>query len=369
MTYTFKPLKDLSSSSYTEDRFRAIVEDAPIGVWLISREGLTLYANEAMISMLGVSLAEIQQKSLFDFVLGEDKLLVEKKLDEAFAGTPTQFQFRLRCQDGQDMLMEAALGLLNEQRGQAPALIGFFSEKSAENYVERNREAIMQALLKSNQELQDFASIISHDLQSPLKKIVSFIDLLKIQMGSALDPKAQEYTERIQKASARMSLLIKSLLEYSKVTTCTTNIEKVDMNKIVKSVQSDLEAQIKEAGADIAVRPLPVIYASPSQMHQLMLNLIQNALKYRGEDPLRVKIDGHLEGPKWVFSVQDNGIGIDPRNINRIFDLFQQVGGELQPGTGIGLSISKKIVENHGGRLWVQSDPHHGSTFFFELPR
>jgi len=236
--------------------------------------------------------------------------------------------------------------------------------KQAANQLAKKAEALSM----SNRNLTDFAHVVSHDLQSPLNKIISFGDLLKMEIKSALNEKGTDYLDHIQNGAHKMGHLIKSLLDYSKVTTSNLELELVDMGVVAKEVLGDLDVEIKEAGVKVTVLKLPTVHASPIQMNQLITNLVGNAIKYCRNGAPVIDIAAKKEGNLWVFSVRDNGIGIDPKDSLRIFDLFQRVVTEGKPGTGIGLTICKKIVENYGGRIWVESEPGKGSTFFFTLP-
>lgn len=219
----------------------------------------------------------------------------------------------------------------------------------------------------TNKDLEDFTHIVSHDLQSPLNKIISFGDLLKMNLESP--EKALNYLNRIQMGARKMSGLINSILTFSKATT-SKEMAPVDMGAIVKEVLSELVSELKEADARVTVENLPTFKANPVQINQLMTNLIGNAIKYCGEEAPLIHISSKKEGGMWVFSVRDNGIGIDPENCERIFHLFQRIESESKdkPGTGIGLTICKKIVENNGGKIWVESELNKGSTFHFTLP-
>ena len=226
-------------------------------------------------------------------------------------------------------------------------------------------EAQAKELARVNKELEDFSHIVSHDLQSPLRKIISFGDLLKNNLERP--EKALDYLGRMQKGAAKMSEIIASLLAFSRATT-SGNRETVDMAAVVKEVLSDLDDQINEAGAKVSAENLPTLNANKAQIGQLMTNLIGNAIKYRGREALSIHISAKREGRLWVFSVRDNGMGIDKKFANRIFDLFLRINSEEKPGTGIGLAICKKVVEHHGGHIWVESELNKGSTFYFTLP-
>ena len=225
-------------------------------------------------------------------------------------------------------------------------------------------------LERSNAELQQFAYVASHDLQEPLRTVTSFLQLLNRRFGGTLDDQAKEYIGFAVDGAARMHRLITDLLTYSRVTTHGRTFAPVSMDKVLDVVLGNLGAAISEAGAEIVRDPLPEVEADQAQMASLLQNLVGNAVKYRapGTAP-RIHVGAERDGEAWVFFVRDNGIGIDPKFFDRVFVIFQRLHARDEyEGTGIGLAVAKKIVERHGGRIWVESTPGEGSTFRFSLP-
>jgi signal transduction histidine kinase len=219
-------------------------------------------------------------------------------------------------------------------------------------------------------ELEDFASIASHDLQEPLRKIVSFGDRLKLRIPTS-DEQAQDYLERMQSAASRMSNLVVDLLQFSKIESIEKSIESADLHKVVERVLEDLEARISATRGHVTIKNLPVIEADPIQMYQLFLNLIGNALKfYREGVPPVINLDTSYEGNgKCVITVEDNGIGIDDRYVDRVFKPFERLHGRsAYEGTGIGLTICEKIVTRHGGNITFKNKSTNGITFHITLP-
>jgi signal transduction histidine kinase len=225
-------------------------------------------------------------------------------------------------------------------------------------------------LERSNAELQDFASIASHDLQEPLRKVMAFGDRLAEHLAAILDETGKDYLQRMQNAAERMSHLLQALLEYSRVGTRAQPFQAVDLAQLMFGVLADLEVCVQESRARIQVGSLPVLHADRLQMHQLLQNLVSNALKFRrpGVAPLVVVESSFLPGG-WQITVSDNGIGFEERYLDRIFRPFQRLHGRSEfQGTGMGLAICRKIVSRHGGAITAHSQPGRGSTFVVSLP-
>ncbi|HZE21605.1 MAG TPA: ATP-binding protein, partial [Desulfobaccales bacterium] len=224
-------------------------------------------------------------------------------------------------------------------------------------------------LARSNADLEQFAYIVSHDLQSPLTVISGFADLLDRHCQGKLDDKAEQYLRHIQEGVRRQQHLIKDLLDYSRVTTRGKEFAPVDCNELLKQVLNDLSLLIQEKGAVVSHDPLPPVTADASQLSRVFQNLIGNALKFCRDGTPEVQIGAERGDQEWCFWVRDNGIGIAPKDYDRVFMMFERLHGHNEyPGTGIGLAICQKIVERHGGRIWVESEPGHGATFRFTLP-
>jgi len=236
--------------------------------------------------------------------------------------------------------------------------------------AERRNQQLMEQLRSSNENLEHFAYVASHDLQEPLRMVTSYVQLLAKRYTGTFDKDADEFIGYAVDGAMRMKALIESLLQYSRVQRQGKEFERVDTGQLLLNLQKALEPLIRENLAFITSDPLPVVMADPAQLTMVLQNLIENAIRYRGEEPPKIHISAREEPDEWVFSVSDNGIGIDPRHHERIFRLFQRLHTRTEfPGTGIGLAISKEIIERHGGRIWVESAEGKGATFYFTLPR
>ncbi|NEO98098.1 MAG: AAA family ATPase [Symploca sp. SIO2E9] len=227
-----------------------------------------------------------------------------------------------------------------------------------------------EELERSNKELEEFTSVVSHDLKQPLQVIIGFVKLLGMKYLNRLDAEGKEYVAQIAKAATHMQRLIQDLLSYSQVGTGNRELKPTDCNAVLTQTLADLQVAINESKAVITHQSLPTVIADEIQLEQLFRNLISNAIKFhRPTEPPQVKILVERKGNEWLFGVHDHGIGIKPQQSERIFQMFQRLHSEQEyPGTGIGLAICKKVVECHGGSIWVESEPSLGTSFYFTLP-
>jgi PAS domain S-box-containing protein len=234
--------------------------------------------------------------------------------------------------------------------------------------VERKRTAT--ELERSNAELQQFAYVASHDLQEPLRMISSYMQLLRRRYEGKLDQDCDDFVNYAVDGAKRMRDLINDLLQYSRVGTHGKPLQSVDCETLLKQALANLQMSIEDCDAQVTRDPLPTLMADGTQLVQLFQNLLDNALKFRRNVPPLIHISAKRNDDYWLFSVSDNGIGIDPQYADRIFVIFQRLHGRDEyPGTGIGLAICKKIVERHGGRIWVEAEPGAGTTFHFTIPQ
>ena len=263
---------------------------------------------------------------------------------------------------------------LEELVGERTAELTRTNEQLQREITERKRAEEMlaqqaQELARSNAELEQFAYVASHDLQEPLRVVTSHLKFLEGCCKGRLDSKAVESIACAVDGATRMQMTIKDLLTYSRVGMWGEDFEPTDCEAVLDQTLADLQVAIEESGAVVTHDPLPTVMADDLQLSQVFQNLIGNAIKFRGEESPCVHVSAQQEGDGWVFSVRDNGIGIDPEYADCIFEVFQRLyTWEEYPGTGIGLAICKKIVERHGGRIWVESRPGEGSTFYFAIP-
>ena len=231
------------------------------------------------------------------------------------------------------------------------------------------RKMAEDQLRRSNADLQQFAYVASHDLKEPLRMVTSYLQLLEKVNDGKWDGNSEEYIRFAVEGASRMKTMVEDLLAYSRIDTRSTPFAPVDMESVMSTVLKDLRVSIDESGATIDHDHLPTITADKGQMVKLLENLVGNAIKFRGDAPPTVLVSATMRGSEWLFSVEDNGIGVDQKYADRLFQMFQRLHDrEDYPGTGIGLAIAKKIVEHHGGRIWFESEGGKGTTFFFTIP-
>jgi PAS domain S-box-containing protein len=226
-----------------------------------------------------------------------------------------------------------------------------------------------QVLERSNIELQQFAYIASHDLQSPLRSISGFVQLLKLEYEGKLDEQAGDWIGRTVEAVEQMQTIIRDVLAYSRVESRSLPFAPTPFLDVFNDAVALLESSIHDAGGQVSCSKLPVVMGDRSQLVQLMQNLIGNGLKYHGDKSPHVHVSAERNGTEWTFSVRDNGIGIDPKYYERVFEIFKRLHDQKEyPGTGIGLAVCRRVVTRHGGRIWLESEAGHGSVFHFTLP-
>jgi PAS domain S-box-containing protein len=353
--------------------YRLLVESIQEGAVILAPDGSIYYSNPRFEEMVKREHWKIASSLMVEYVSQEDKGKFEALLREAGEGKPARGEIRLQDASGALLPVYVSMSPLDMEdfRGICVTLTDLTEQKL---YIER--------LERSNCELQDFASIASHDLQEPLRKIQAFGERLKLKSADSLSPEGRDYVERMQSASKRMQGFIRELLNYSRVSTRAEPFRPVDLQGVLQDVTSDLQVRIDETGGQVEIGELPRLEADPSQMRQLFLNLIGNALKFHGNEKPVVKIHGNCpskieadsgedaqRGRRFRIIVEDNGIGFDESDAERIFAPFHRLHGRSEyEGTGMGLAICKKIVERHGGSITARSAPGKGSTFIITLP-
>jgi PAS domain S-box-containing protein len=362
----------------SEEKFRQIAESIEEVFWIVDPKlSKIIYISPAYSKLWGRTCQNLYDDpmSWIDAIHPEDRdYAIERiwgksdKIDNVTQG----FEYRVIRPDGEIIWIWTQAFLIKDESGEISRITGVASDITKYKKVEEEIKTLLNELTRSNHELQQFAYVTSHDLQEPLRTIASFTQLMERRYKGKLDEDADEFMDYIVDASVRMKQMILDLLEYSRVGTKQEKYQSVHMESELNNVLANLNDLIERSHAEITHDPLPVVFGDKSQLLLLFQNLITNAIKFRKEDePPRIHISAARDPEKneYVFSIEDNGIGIEKQYFDRIFTIFQRLHtrDEYQ-GTGIGLSIAKRIVERHVGRIWVESEFGGGSVFYFTIP-
>jgi len=358
--------------AHLEGTFRALLEFAPDAVVIVDRSARIVIVNRQAEEMFGYDREELLGKPIEALipqryhgahVHHRDQYIHDPRTRPMGAG----LELFARRKDGSEFQVEISLAPVSE--GDDQLVVSIVRDVTDRKAVEAQLRESAAELRQSNAELEQFAYVASHDLQEPLRMVASYTQLLSRRYKGKLDDDADEFIGYAVDGATRMQALINDLLTYARAGTRERPMVLTDVASIVDSVIADLTPSITEANATVTRSDLPTLVADPVQMTQLFQNLISNAIKFRGDTPPAVRVTAERDKHQWRFGIEDNGIGIAQEYADRIFVIFRRLHSRDEyPGTGIGLSICKKIVERHGGRIWVESRPGDGSTFFFTLP-
>jgi len=344
---------------------------------IVGADGFFKRINPAFEDVLGYTREELFAKPYHEFLHPDDKekttTEVSRMIDE---GTKLTIENRCIRKDGAvRWLAWKAVPVGNMRYASARDITE--QKLAAEKIKMMNQELELRVqkrtaeLKRSNEELQQFAYVASHDLQEPLRMVASYMQLLERKYKGQLDEKADMYIGFAVDGASRMKALINDLLNFSRVDSKAQELMPTDFNVIIEEVKQNLKEAIKESNAEVIVEAiLPTVNAEKTQMIQLFQNFISNAIKFRGDIPPVIIVSAEEQATHWIFKIKDNGIGIEKEYFDRIFVIFQRLNDRTEyPGTGIGLAICKKIVERHGGQIWLESQPGNGTTFFFSIKK
>lgn len=349
-----------------EAKYRSLAEDALVGVYLI-QGGRIVYANPRLAEIFGYAQEELLAiQSVLDLVTPEDRSLVQEKMARRESGQTLRehYGFRGVRKDGQIVDLEL-LGSVTIYNGR-PALIGTLLDVTARKRTDEALKKTTAELVRSNQDLEQFAGIVSHDLQEPLRMVSGFLQLLaKSQLG----PDEGEFITFAVEGAQRMQRMIHDLLAYARLGSTQTQFQDISMQEALDEALANLQVRVEKAGALVTHDDLPVVRGNITLLTQVFQNLVGNALKFHGDRRPEIHIAASRRTDGWEFSIRDNGIGIDPSQHDRVFQIFQRLHTRKEySGSGVGLAICKRIVQLHGGDIRVESRPGEGATFYFTIP-
>lgn len=351
-----------------EKRFRQALENIPDPVFIVDRQLRIQYVNPATMHIAGLSSEKML--GLQDSEIWPDLYKLWRPKLEATLETGALQTLELELPDlgGMRSFSVTYVPLLDEV-GLVKEVMGISHEFTVRKQAEDDLKQTMEELIRSNNDLEQFAYVASHDLQEPLRMVASYVQLLAKRYRGRLDEKAETYMDFAVDGAKRMQELIEDLLSYGRISH-GAEFKLIDTNAVLADAMATIGDEIMASGGAIETEKLPLVWGDRMQLLMLFKNLLGNAIKYHKKDlPPQVQVSVRQEGEEWVFSVKDNGIGVEPEYFERIFQIFQRLHTRDQyPGTGIGLAACKKIVERHHGRIWIESEPGAGSTIFFTIP-
>jgi len=357
----------------SEQRLNRSQEIAHLGSWELDLVNNHLYWSDEVYRIFGLRPQEFgaSYEAFLEVVHPDDRAAV----DEAYSGSlregrdSYEIEHRIvRKATGEVRTVHEKCEHSRDGHGRIIRSAGMVHDITERKQLEKERERLISELERSNTELEQFAYIASHDLQEPLRMVSNYVQLISKRYKDRLDRDADEFIDYVVKGTAHMQTLLNDLLTYSRAGSAAGSFALTDLSSALSRATVNLKPLIDESRAEIRHEDLPAVYADEVQMAQIFQNLISNAIKFRSNGPPRVNISADLVNNEWIVRVSDSGIGIDPKYSERIFHIFKRIHSrEKYEGTGIGLAICKKIVERHGGRIWVESEPGKGSTFCFTL--
>ena len=345
----------------SRSKFSYLYDFAPIGYFTCDHKGVILEINLTGAGQLGYERTILIGRPFALYLQSGEMQAFLSHLKKVFeTGSKQSCELKLKRKNGShfDARLESTISVYDKGAQCLTAVMDITQLKEAED-----------KLKLSNAELEQFAYAASHDMREPLRTIAGFVKLLEKRYKGRLDERADEYINFAIDSVARLDMLLSDLVEFSRLETKTKKFEPVSASAALERAIFDLHTAIEESYAEITYDLLPIVVANESQITRLFQNLISNSIKFRSDKKLRIHISAEKKGNEWVFSIRDNGIGIDPKFAERIFVVFQRLHTKQEyEGSGMGLALCRKIVEVHGGRIWVESELGKGSTFYFTLP-
>lgn len=357
----------------SEKRFRTTAEAAADAIICIEAPDRINFWNSKAEEIFGYSRSEVLGKNLHDFIVPErnrEKAKDALRLFFETGGGPyvgKTAEFEAVRKDNTEFPIELSIAAMYINGNWQS--VGIVRDITWRKRTEEELKKTMTELERSNIDLQQVAYVASHDLQESLRTVSSYVKFLEMKYKGRFDAEADTFIQYAVEGVSRMSQMLDGLREYLSVQSSGKPFEKVDSDSILSSAKKDLQNLILENDVKIKSGPLPTVMADPEQLLKVFTYLISNAVKFKSDNPPVVHISAIESAGEWVFSVKDNGLGIDPQYQDKIFLIFHRLYGHQYPGIGIGLTICKRIVERHGGRIWFESEPGKGSTFFFTIAK
>ena len=357
----------------SESRFHSVLDNSQDVIYRINvQTGNYEYVSPSTENVFGYSpdeLIVLANKNLLNTIHPDDRIKFKEALKKLERNDKVEMEYRHQTKNGGYCWISNKMGLIKDNTGNPLYRDGNMRDITNRKLIEEQMETTMDELRRSNEELERFAYVSSHDLQEPLRMVTLYSQLLERRYKDSLDSDADDFIEYIVENAKRMKQLIDDLLEYSRLTDRANEFGNTDLEKVLENVLLNLSIPIVENNVTVTHDSLPTVLADKNQMVQVLQNLLTNAIKFRGVEPPKIDISAKKNEKEWIFAITDNGIGISPEHQIQIFEVFKRLHTrEEYPGTGIGLSIVKKIILHHGGRIWVESELGKGTTFYFTIP-
>lgn len=354
--------------SSSEQRFHTLTASAPVGIFETDPAGSCTYVNDRWSELTGLTSAKAIGNGWGAAVHPADRERMEREWAR-FVDGEAEFASELRfvAQDGRERVVVANAVALRDENDTVVGHIGTITDMTERKRSDEELTRAYADLVRSNADLEQFAYAASHDLTEPLRVIAGFAELLERRYAGRLDDDADRFIASILTGVERMQGLIDALLEYSHVGRAEVGRSEVDVAEVVAQALEPLAQALEDVAGTVEVGELPEIMAEPLMLGQLFQNLVSNAIKFAGDQPPKIEISAERSEQEWRFDVRDHGVGIDPAQAPRAFEMFQRLHGRDYPGTGIGLAICKRIAERHGGRIWADQAEGGGSVFSFTV--
>ncbi|MDX1314282.1 MAG: ATP-binding protein [Eudoraea sp.] len=362
--------RNLEESNY---RIEMAAEYTNVGIWDWDAKADKTIGNPVWKRLFGFDRDDRVYDQWVDRIHPDDSENVMQNFASHMQGHSERYEAVFRYdhpEKGWVWLKSIGKVIERDQNSEPLRMLGTTVDVSAQKKAEKNLEDTLQKLKASNTELENFAYVASHDLQEPLRKIRSYIELLQMKYAELFDEKASMYFEVVASGAIRMQELISNILSLSRITTRGEEFGTINSSDLVSETLDTLEISLQEQKAKVIKQNLPEIFGDKGQLRQVFQNLISNAIKFRAEADPEVEVSASEEPDSWTFHIKDNGIGFDPKHAEEIFEVFHRLHSrDKYSGTGIGLAICKKIIERHGGKIWAESEPGKGTVFHFSLPK